>query len=238
MSWVKPLEASICAGMLKWLGNPGNFRIITCSSEEHTGTLTWLSEVLELSGRERERERERERKRERVRDRKRQRETERERERDEGKKELESCVLSIVKFGQRLFTTYPHVSDYILLKTQMGNENRWQIEFLDVSAYTPSSESERILSLSEEGVYAETSEKFYLSSVLVLSIRCSLRWRVSATVCERREGGEDCCELHFRNGRRVRFGINQFGKSIFSALFVVFYACARSIFAKTQSRRR
>ena len=29
-----------------------------------------------------------------------------------------------VKFGQRLFTTYPHVSDYILLKTQMGNENR------------------------------------------------------------------------------------------------------------------
>ena len=27
--------------------------------------------------------------------------------------------------------------------------------------------SARILSLSEEGVYAETSEKFYLSSVLV-----------------------------------------------------------------------
>ena len=34
------------------------------------------------------------------------------------------------KFGQRLFTTHPHVSDYILLKTQMGNENRWQIELL------------------------------------------------------------------------------------------------------------
>ena len=30
-----------------------------------------------------------------------------------------------------------------------------------------SERSARILSLSEEGVYAETSEKFYLSSVLV-----------------------------------------------------------------------
>ena len=35
-----------------------------------------------------------------------------------------------VKFGHRLFTTHLHVSDYILLKTQMGNENRWQIELL------------------------------------------------------------------------------------------------------------
>ena len=35
-----------------------------------------------------------------------------------------------VKFGHRLFATHPHVSDYILLKTQMGNENRWQIELL------------------------------------------------------------------------------------------------------------
>ena len=39
---------------------------------------------------------------------------------------------SIVKFGQRLFTTHPHVSDYVLLKTRMGGEleNRWQIELL------------------------------------------------------------------------------------------------------------
>ena len=29
---------------------------------------------------------------------------------------------SIVKFGQRLFTTHPHVSDYVLLKTRMGGE--------------------------------------------------------------------------------------------------------------------
>ena len=35
-----------------------------------------------------------------------------------------------LKFGQRLFTTHPHVSDYILLKTRMGDENRWQIELL------------------------------------------------------------------------------------------------------------
>ena len=66
--------------------------------------------------------------------------------------------------------------DYILLKTQMGNENRWLIEFLRrFGVYTfrewedPSwpTRSARILSLSEEGVYAETSEKFYQSSVLI-----------------------------------------------------------------------
>ena len=50
-----------------------------------------------------------------------------------------NCNEYRVKFGQRLFTTHPHVS----------------------------LRSARILSLSEEGVYAETSEKFYLSSVLV-----------------------------------------------------------------------
>ena len=62
--------------------------------------------------------------------------------------------------------------DYILLKTQMGNENRWQIELLRrFGVYTFFREWEdpswAALSLSEEGVYAETSEKFYLSSVLV-----------------------------------------------------------------------
>ena len=46
------------------------------------------------------------------------------------KKKKESISKRKVKFGERLFTTYPHVSDYILWKTQMGNENRWQIEFL------------------------------------------------------------------------------------------------------------
>ena len=29
-----------------------------------------------------------------------------------------------IKFGQRLLTTYPHVSGYILLKTRIGDENR------------------------------------------------------------------------------------------------------------------
>ena len=59
----------------------------------------------------------------------------------------------------------------------MGDENRWQIELLTFRWYTfmdqkvmKGSElmSARILSLlSEEGVYTETLEKFYLSSVLV-----------------------------------------------------------------------
>ena len=85
-------------------------------------------------------------------------------------------------FGQRLFTTYPHVSDYILLKTQMGNENRWQIEFLRrFGVYTFFREWEDprsawILSLSEEGVYAETSEK-------ILSIICSRYPFVSLIKC-------------------------------------------------------
>ena len=32
--------------------------------------------------------------------------------------------LNYVKFGQRIFTTHPHVTDYTLLKTRMGDENR------------------------------------------------------------------------------------------------------------------
>ena len=38
--------------------------------------------------------------------------------------------LSLANDFNFFFPTHPHVSDYILLKTQMGDENRWQIELL------------------------------------------------------------------------------------------------------------
>ena len=46
------------------------------------------------------------------------------------KKKKTHTHFTLVKFGQRLFTTHPHVSDYTLLKTRMGDENSWQTELL------------------------------------------------------------------------------------------------------------
>ena len=131
--------------------------------------------------RQRERDRQRKRKREREIDRERERERERKSKYSSSHSRIYPKTERVthcgkgthrsynVKFGQRLSTTHPHVSDYILLKTQMGNENRWQIELLRrFGVYTffrewedpsESSRSARILSLSEEGVYADRAGK-------------------------------------------------------------------------------
>ena len=48
---------------------------------------------------------------------------------------LLTLYLSFLLFGQRLFTTHPHVSGYILFKTRTGDEKDDNNGISDVSAY-------------------------------------------------------------------------------------------------------